>query len=126
MINVRKGVFETNSSSTHAICVFNKDTFNKIDNGELFFDAFGKTYTLDDVKEKIANTRKYDEYFDKWYNIYYSDNIYINGTVEITSNKYFADILRMLNLYSTMYGYYADIITKDIEDNVIVSLYRSE
>nr|DAF70824.1 MAG TPA: hypothetical protein [Caudoviricetes sp.] len=29
MIQIRAGVFETNSSSTHSLCIMTKDDFNK-------------------------------------------------------------------------------------------------
>lgn len=38
MFKVRKGTFETNSSSTHVFCLLSKDEVEKFKNGELFLD----------------------------------------------------------------------------------------
>lgn len=43
-INVRKGVFETNSSSTHSLTICSKEEYEKWANGE---------YIFDDLKEKF-------------------------------------------------------------------------
>lgn len=56
MINLRQDVFETNSSSTHSITMCTKDTYDKWENGELYFHAYGadkKWYTLDEVISHI-------------------------------------------------------------------------
>lgn len=56
MFQIRKGVFETNSSSTHSITMCSKEEFDKWKDGELLFDA------LDDVfitrEEAIAEIKK--------------------------------------------------------------------
>jgi len=38
MVNVRYGMFETNSSSTHTMCIVNDEEYKKLLNGELFID----------------------------------------------------------------------------------------
>ena len=37
MINIRRGLFETNSSSTHSLVVMTKKQYNEWNNGEIFF-----------------------------------------------------------------------------------------
>lgn len=50
MIQIRAGVFETNSSSTHSLCIMTQDDFNKwvsSHNGEYYFvdgDGYGYSF----------------------------------------------------------------------------------
>ncbi len=41
MIQVRKGVFETNSSSTHCITICSEELYNKWRDGKAFLDRYG-------------------------------------------------------------------------------------
>lgn len=60
---VRFGVFETNSSSTHSLVICDKETFDKWKSGELLFDRweekFKEGYQLTDKDKKDA-----EEYYD--------------------------------------------------------------
>lgn len=49
---VRRGVFETNSSSTHSITMCSKEEYDKWDKGELLFDSnVGKFILPSEVDE---------------------------------------------------------------------------
>lgn len=37
MFKIRKGLFETNSSSTHSLTMCSEEDYDKWENGELFF-----------------------------------------------------------------------------------------
>lgn len=66
MINIRKGVFETNSSSVHTITICPKDDYDKWTNGEVYFYD-GKFITLDKAKKMInADRKQYDELPINW------------------------------------------------------------
>ncbi len=39
MIQIRKGTFETNSSSTHSLVILNKEDWEEVKNGNLFIDV---------------------------------------------------------------------------------------
>lgn len=62
MRQVRHGVFETNSSSTHSLTMCSGDEFRRWQNGELLFDRWGEEFVeastvktshdMDEVKEK--------------------------------------------------------------------------
>ena len=58
MIQIRAGVFETNSSSTHSLCIMTQDDFNKwvySHNGEYYFvdgDGYPMMKEQDDLEEK--------------------------------------------------------------------------
>lgn len=42
MIQVRKSVFETNSSSTHSLTMCNKSEYDAWNNGELYYCEYGR------------------------------------------------------------------------------------
>lgn len=76
-IQVRKGVFETNSSSTHALAMTTKNDWNKFVSGE--YVCKGYPYHIELVpassipNEQIYDTAKYDEdksYYDYEYMTY--------------------------------------------------------
>ena len=95
MFKIRKGLFETNSSSIHSLSILSKKDYEKWKNGELYFDEFS-LLTKDEVIEEIKKDKyaevsvdellkmsKYDfdeevckeEYytFDEWKKCYYSN-----------------------------------------------------
>lgn len=75
-IQVRRGVFETNSSSVHSLCICSADDYDKWKNGELFYDFYNDTFIED--SDEIQQERKeceeegylnnyvnYDEYLER-------------------------------------------------------------
>ena len=60
---VRLGVFETNSSSTHSLVICDKETFDKWKNGELLFDKWDEEFI-----EKYQLTNKDKEEAKEYYN----------------------------------------------------------
>ena len=70
MITIRQNTFETNSSSTHSICICTKDQYNKWVHGELFLnESYDKDNILEDkeyiTKEEAINFLKHYGYFDE-------------------------------------------------------------
>lgn len=75
MINIRKAIFETNSSSTHSLVIMEKSQYKKWDsiddNGNPMFlsvsDGYSitpedlKLYTFDELKKKIDPDNKYSD-----------------------------------------------------------------
>lgn len=58
-IQIRTGVFETNSSSVHSITMCSKDTYNKWGDGEVFYcDDTGRFITKEELPEKIKEWEK--------------------------------------------------------------------
>lgn len=54
MIQIRRNVFETNSSSTHSICICSQSDYDKFVGGELWYDHSGETLvTKDQMKVQI-------------------------------------------------------------------------
>ena len=56
MFKIRKGLFETNSSSIHSLSIISKKDYEKWKNGELYFDEFS-LLTKDEVIEEIKNDK---------------------------------------------------------------------
>ena len=68
---IRVGVFETNSSMTHALTICTQEEYDKWQNGEVLLDRwYDKQFiTMDD--EKIKKLRAdYDEESKKWYDTF--------------------------------------------------------
>ena len=67
MRQVRRGLFETNSSSTHSLTMCSGDEFRRWENGELLFDRWNEEFVeassvktghnMDEVKEKYEEVR---------------------------------------------------------------------
>lgn len=68
MIQVRTGVFETNSSSTHSLILCMDDTYRRFKNGELFIDWENEEFI--DEKELRERAKKAvcpgDPYHEKY------------------------------------------------------------
>lgn len=72
---IRFGVFETNSSSTHSLTVCSLEEYNKWKNGEIMFDSWDeefldpKSIVLDD-DDKEETKKRYDKskqkYWKEW------------------------------------------------------------
>lgn len=71
---IRRGVFETNSSSTHSFTMCSKEDYDKWVNGELMFDKYNETFVEVNTKiteEDKAEAKKYYErnktkYWKEW------------------------------------------------------------
>ena len=78
MISIRKNVFETNSSSTHSICICTEEDFNKWKNDEKLWDYYGdKLVDVDEVPKEDRDTwdfRSYDYEDDckEWYDVHFT------------------------------------------------------
>lgn len=69
MIKTRKGVFETNSSSTHTLVVLNDDDYLKLDSGEYLLDNWNgiikpKEEVLKDLRQNYIEYNKEREDFN--------------------------------------------------------------
>lgn len=90
MISIRRNVFETNSSSTHSICICTEEDFNKWKNGEKLWDYYsGELVDISEVSEEDRNTWDFRDYdFDEdckeWYGVSFTtpsgDKMVVFGT----------------------------------------------
>ena len=60
MKQIRRNVFETNSSSTHSITMCSKDEYEKWENGELYLSRWGDTFK---TREEVIETLKASTYY---------------------------------------------------------------
>ena len=60
MIKIRRGVFETNSSSVHSMIICSKAEFEKLNRGELYINTWGDEVV---TREKVIET--VSKYFDR-------------------------------------------------------------
>lgn len=59
---IRFNTFETNSSSTHSICICSDEEFNKFKNGKLFFSDWGREFlTEEEAISRVLNGRTMEE-----------------------------------------------------------------
>lgn len=76
-IQIRRGIFETNSSSTHSLTMCMSDDFDKWKNGELVYDNYiGKLITITD--KKYQNWLKNNQEDDYGYKDYMTYDEYFN------------------------------------------------
>lgn len=55
---VRRGVFETNSSSTHSITMCSESEFSEFEKGNMYIEKWGSDlYTKEELIEKFKQTR---------------------------------------------------------------------
>lgn len=65
MIKVRKGTFETNSSSTHSITMCTSSQYDEWKNGELYWSRWSGCFiSKSEVEEKLAKDR--ESYFARY------------------------------------------------------------
>ena len=73
MLQIRQGLFETNSSSTHSITICTDSEFETWKNGELIFDYYNEKlvpYTDDIKKSQEAGYEDYATYDNFGFNDY--------------------------------------------------------
>jgi hypothetical protein len=91
MINVRKNIFETNSSSVHSLVIVPESKFKRFVEGELYYNSddnefITKEQAIEYVKEYL-NEEDYDCIEDAFYeaNIYSYDNL---GDMDYSTYEY--------------------------------------
>lgn len=64
----RKGVFETNSSSTHSLTIASQEEYDKWEKGELLFGKYNNKFIKASEKDKQkfpSEYLTYDEYYEE-------------------------------------------------------------
>ena len=89
---IRRGVFETNSSSVHSLTLCTADEYEKWENGELWFDSWHRKFVnpfnpKDRYKETIESNPNYTE-DDIIYECLREDGIY-QSSDEYFENEYY-------------------------------------
>lgn len=102
-IQVRQGVFETNSSSTHSLSVFKTSDWERFKKGEMVITGYPEESRLVDINDVD------------------SENIY---NIEDEDQDWHDYDYYTYDTYSDL-GYYDEII-KQIDDYTIMSLYGED
>lgn len=109
MKQIRRGVFETNSSSTHSLTICTEDQYNDWKAGKIFYDAYQEEF-IDKVqltdREKEMAKKHYKEYIETlafhkkwnelndsereaWYQRYFISEIKNSEDGIVTYDEYF-------------------------------------
>lgn len=114
MLQIRRNVFETNSSSTHSITMCSKDDYDRWNSGEVYLNKgwwskdneseyknkkfVTRDEAIDIIKCDGSNIEYDDEYYDsfdeyiaKEYNIYTIDEYFENEYLESFEGSYTTD-----------------------------------
>lgn len=74
MISIRKNVFETNSSSTHSLCICTENEYDKFKNGDMMYDDYNEElqFVSDKELEEEEDKYRYKSYenMGKWFEFY--------------------------------------------------------
>lgn len=121
MIQIRQGVFETNSSSTHSITIAPESDFNKWKNGEVYLNDDWWSTSNDPNKDKTFLTR------DEAINLLRSNKYYIGdedldgmGIEELDEFLCEWNIYTFENYWDDYLEYYETHYTTEHGDNIIV------
>lgn len=52
-LQIRQGVFETNSSSTHAVCIMTDDEYKQFKQGEILIDRYGDIMPKKEYEDRV-------------------------------------------------------------------------
>lgn len=58
MIQIRRNIFETNSSSVHSITLCSEDEFQKWKNGEIFFDRYEEKFLTPKEAQEVKKEQE--------------------------------------------------------------------
>lgn len=71
MKQIRKNVFETNSSSTHTLAICTEDEYKKWQEGKMLFNKWNETFIKNSInitkQDKVEAEERYNTYKGKYY-----------------------------------------------------------
>lgn len=86
-VQIRQGVFETNSSSTHSLAVYSKLDWNAFNSGKLIMEGrLGNLVSIEEMRKRFEKHHKgaSEDDFHDWLNDEYTfDNDSLNEEYEI-------------------------------------------
>lgn len=116
MIQKRIGVFETNSSSTHTLCIVTDEEMKKLQSGELFISNWGsKLYTREQaINEALtAYNRRYDDKYTR-------ERVDAMDESELLDFLSCNEIVTFENWGSEYLDYFEESYTTDSGDKIVV------
>lgn len=118
MRTIRNNVFETNSSSTHSLAILSKEDYEKWQNNEKILNLYtGEVEDLTDKDKKIIRNADGSIEYDghKFENEY-----------EFMEDEDYYDVIDDCNASKEYINHYADVEQKELDDKVIMSIYRGD
>lgn len=93
MLQIRKSVFETNSSSTHSLTMCTLEEYQKFSNGELYYS---------DINKKLITKEEVNEKYEEFLSRLKSDTFkyYNEDFNEMDEKEIFEHFLKDENLYN--------------------------
>lgn len=91
MIQVRNGVFETNSSSTHSITMCTKEEFQRWKNGKLLYARYDEKFVSPEDANKYDSyeLQTYEEFYDDWsLEKFYAEHKTASGEIIVAFGEY--------------------------------------
>ena len=71
MISIRRGVFETNSSSVHSLCICTEEEFDAWKKSEIYYDYWNDKFTKNSVNKWNEDNQTYEGFFEEsWLETY--------------------------------------------------------
>ena len=67
---IRLGIWETNSSSVHSLCICSKDDFEKWKNGKLYYDVSDDKITDKETNRWGEDNYSYNHFWDDYCEYY--------------------------------------------------------
>ena len=122
MRQIRRCVFETNSSATHSLTLYKKDEWEKIKNGECLVDD-GYKYRKDKQKFSSKEEIKNSDRYEKWLSLYRPD--YEEYTDEELLEEYMLeDAIYTYDDYREKF----DVLEEEVPDSdyVAISIFSYE
>jgi len=74
MKTFRKGIFETNSSSTHSLVILTKEEYEKWNKGEILYNPYEQTFIPNEYEDSLSFPDDYFTYEE------YADSDYLENT----------------------------------------------
>lgn len=73
MKQIRRNVFETNSSSTHTLAICTEDEYKDWQDGKLLFNKWNETFVKNSIRITKRDKKEAEEYYTKGKGKYYKD-----------------------------------------------------
>lgn len=108
MKNIREDVFETNSSSVHALVIVSKDEFNALENCEMLINYRELIPVEKAYQETMEALAGYEDNMSEAYKASYKTALTLEA---------FKEELKKFDCYSLTYGQREDAASETIDDN---------
>ena len=112
---IRRGVFETNSSSTHSISIVSQEEYDLWKKGNLYFDGYKSFYSEEEALKSLRDS-KYHENLD------YSDKYAVDSALRDEDLKTYSEFWDNDELE----GYSESFTTKSGDNVIAFGMYGND